>query len=312
MIAAANLPPRRDRQLTPHHAGRREISTGRGTLVVLDTGDPAGGDTRSGGPVAPLTIIMLPGYTGAKEDFAPLLDPLSENGFRVIAVDLPGQHESPGSDRESSYSVEESGAVIHALISSLGGEVVLLGHSFGGLLARAAVLAGARIRGLVLLSSGPAALPPGIRAKLIAAGEPMMRAHGPAATWELQQRMIAANSGEEELVLDDLQEYFRRRFTSSTTAGLLGMGAALLAEPDRVAELATELDRRGTPVLVVSGEADDAWGLDLQAGMAQRLGTSLILIPGAAHSAAVENPDALLRVLLHHLRLWFPAPSSRP
>jgi pimeloyl-ACP methyl ester carboxylesterase len=219
-------------------------------------------------------------------------------------VDLPGQFESPGPADEDSYGIDELGAVVHALRQTVPGRVVLLGHSFGGLVVRAAVLGGAEVDGLVLFSSGPAALPPGPRSMLISVAAPVLRAMGTAHTWALQQQMLGANSGGRADAPTDLTAYFRRRFVSSSSAGLLGMGTALLTEPDRVDELAAVLQRRDTPVLVVSGEADDAWGLDLQADMARRLGTALVPIPGAGHSAAVEAPDALLRVLLQHLRRW--------
>ncbi|WP_353647616.1 alpha/beta fold hydrolase [Nakamurella sp. A5-74] len=292
------------RQLTVHHATRRELVAAGSTLVVLDTGVPHGAGRPADDIGEHTTVIMVPGYTGAKEDFAPLLDPLADNGFRAVAVDLPGQFESAGPADEVGYGIDELGAVVHALVQLLPGPVVLLGHSFGGLVVRAAVLAGAQVQGLVLFSSGPAALPPGPRSTLITAAAPVLRARGTAFTWELQQQMLAANGGARDEAPTDLASYFRQRFVSSSPAGLLGMGSALLGERDRTDELAAVLERHNTPVLVVSGEADDAWGLDLQADMARRLGTALVPIPGAAHSAAVEAPDALLHVLLRQLKRW--------
>ena len=50
---------------------------------------------------------MVAGYTGSKEDFAPLLAPLSASGYRVVAIDQRGQYESPGPDDPSRYSVAE-------------------------------------------------------------------------------------------------------------------------------------------------------------------------------------------------------------
>jgi pimeloyl-ACP methyl ester carboxylesterase len=38
--------------------------------------------------------------------------------------------------------------------------------------------------------------------------------------------------------------------------------------------------------------------------MAHRLGTDLVLIRGAAHSPAVENPEGLLAVLVPLLQGW--------
>nr|WP_067021109.1 alpha/beta hydrolase [Streptomyces dysideae] len=44
---------------------------------------------------------------GSKEDFLPLLQPLSEAGFRAVAVDGRGQHESPGPADEEAYAQHE-------------------------------------------------------------------------------------------------------------------------------------------------------------------------------------------------------------
>ena len=46
----------------------------------------------------------MPGYTGSKEDFAPLLAPLAAAGFAATAIDLPGQYESPGPADPAGYT----------------------------------------------------------------------------------------------------------------------------------------------------------------------------------------------------------------
>ena len=104
-----------------------------------------------------------------------------------------------------------------------------------------------------------------------------------------------------------MAEFLRRRFVSSRAASLLGMGAALRTEPDRVDELAAALHGSNTPVAVIAGADDDAWPLPDQREMAARLGTELVIIPDAAHSPAVENPAALLAVLLPLLHGWLSA-----
>ncbi len=59
---------------------------------------------------------------------------------------------------------------------------------------------------------------------------------------------------------------------------------------------------------MLAGEHDDAWPLDEQRDMARRLGTELVLLPGAAHSPAVENPDGLVSVLVDLVRRWTARP----
>ena len=66
-------------------------------LVLLDV---------PGGPLAALRaepsgerltpVLMLPGYTGSKEDFRLLVRPLVDAGHPVVLLDQRGQHQSPG------------------------------------------------------------------------------------------------------------------------------------------------------------------------------------------------------------------------
>jgi pimeloyl-ACP methyl ester carboxylesterase len=164
------------------------------------------------------------------------------------------------------------------------------------------VLAGARVAGLVLMCSGPSALPDGVRRTLLDFAEPVLRTRGVHALQELREA-TEASAG---LVprSPELAELLRRRFVTSTPSGLLGMAAGLRTEPDRVAELAAALRTTGTPCLVACGEADDAWPPDVQRDMASRLGAPFATIPGAGHSPNVENPAALLDLLLATCRGW--------
>src|SRR6195952_215998 len=88
------------RQLADHDATHRTFSGGAGPPAALDTG----GDGVRG------TVLMVAGYTGSKEDFAPLLAPLADAGLRVVAIDQRGQFESPGPDDPGHYTVAELAA----------------------------------------------------------------------------------------------------------------------------------------------------------------------------------------------------------
>jgi pimeloyl-ACP methyl ester carboxylesterase len=283
-------------QLTPTSAARVTLPGPTGPLAAL-VADPG---ARQG------TILLVPGYTGSKEDFAPILDPLAGSGYRVVAIDLPGQFESPGPDDEDSYAPLALGEVCAALVADLSVEqpLVLLGHSFGGLVARGAVLAGAPVAGLVLLCSGPKALPAGQRRESLVAGEPVLRESNLQTVYE---GTVAVGRAARKQVPADVAALLRRRFLASNPAGLLGMGTALQQEPDRVVELRAALAAVAAPVAVIAGVDDDAWSPAEQADMAQRLGTELIVIDQAAHSPAVENPAALVQVLLGLLVSWLPA-----
>ncbi|HEY3894374.1 MAG TPA: alpha/beta fold hydrolase [Pseudonocardiaceae bacterium] len=282
-------------QITPHGASRIwvEISGARWAALRAEPVTPRGA-----------VAVLVPGFTGSKEDFAPLIDPLCDAGLSVLALDLPGQYESPGPDREQDVYPDPLGRALATLMVELataGDRVLLMGHSYGGLVARAAMLAGAPVAGLTLLDSGPGALAPGWRTTMMEALEPVLRSGGTGAV----QEVLEARDGVAEPA--ELAALLRTRFLRSSATGLLGMGTALRTEPDRVSELATILSAGAIPCLVVFGESDDAWPLEALHEMAARLGAGLAVIPHAAHSPNTENPAALVKVLLPRWQQWLAA-----
>jgi pimeloyl-ACP methyl ester carboxylesterase len=284
-------PAARPSQLSQHGAARVELRGRHGPIAALRTSQP-------GEAVA----LLVPGYTGSKEDFAPLLDGFAAEGFETVAIDLPGQYESPGPDAESAYLPAALGGVVTDVIEQLasdGRPVLLLGHSYGGLVARGAVLAGAPVAGLTLLDSGPRHLSNGMRLQALQLGEPLLRENGIAAAYALREEVSSRFPGWAELP-GELKNFFRTRFVSSSAIGLVGMAQGLRTEPD----LVDELRKLKLPCAVVAGEHDDAWSVPDQEAMAKRLNATFSLIGGAAHSPNTENPAGLLEALLPIWHSW--------
>ncbi|WP_431983706.1 alpha/beta fold hydrolase [Streptomyces qinglanensis] len=273
------------------------MATARGEFAVHDTADAG----RSGP-----AVLLLPGFTGSKEDFIGLLEPLARTGFRAVAVDGRGQYETGGPPETAAYPQSELARDVHAVAAVLGrgepGAVHLLGHSLGGLVARAAVLRDAApFASLTLLSSGPAAVAAGqqerVRMLLGALGTMSM-----AAIWEVMQELdqSVGSAGEAPYSRREaaeasaaLEEFLRRRWLAHVPAQLAATGEQLLTEPDRVGELAA----LGLPFHVVSGAVDDAWPVPLLDGMAERLGARRSVIAGTGHSPNAERPAETARVL---------------
>jgi pimeloyl-ACP methyl ester carboxylesterase len=280
-------------QVSAHGAGAVQVPSEHGPLAGLAITPPD----------AVATVLLLPGFTGSKEDFAPLLDPLADAGYAVLALDLPGQYESDGPDDEAEYLPARLGAVVAGVLPSLGPlPVIVVGHSYGGLVARAMSLSGAGITGVVLLCSGPGALPDGPRRIMLDTSEPVLRNQGVAALQRLREALDSTvRSGTRS---PELEALLRERFLRTRSAAFLGMGTALRTEPDLVAELADVLRRDGVHGLVACGQYDDAWPPATQREMALRLGVPFVTVPGAAHSPAVENPDGLLAALLPAVDGW--------
>jgi pimeloyl-ACP methyl ester carboxylesterase len=278
------------RQLAAHEAARMTFHGGAGELAALDTGPAANG-----------TVLLVPGFTGSKEDFAPLLTPLADAGLRAVALDQRGQYESPGPDDPAQYTVEVLAADVLAVLRRLraetDGPVHLLGHSFGGLVARAAVLTDpAAVDSLTLLGSGPGRIS-GPRAELLVHLAPLLATGGVQLVSDTLEQ-LAMTDPRRQAVPEPTREFLTARFLRNTAAGLQGMADAMLAEPDRVAELAA----CAVPVLVAHGAADDAWTPATQADMAHRLGARHEVIDRSVHSPAIENPARTCAVLVDFWR----------
>lgn len=277
-----SVPP--DLQLPPE-VRRGAVPAPSGDLAALLAEPPEGVPRRT-------PALLVPGYTGSKEDFLPVLAPLARAGHPAVAVDLRGQHESSGPDDRAAYTIDALAKDVAAVLGGLGPSGHLVGHSFGGLVTRHAVLAGARPRTLTLLGSGPAALG-GRRAEITEMMRPLLAESGTETIADLS----AALDREDPRVAGlpaEVHHFLRLRWLNSSPTGLLVMGEELLAATDRVAELAAV----GLPMLVLHGETDDAWPPPVQQEMAQRLAAQYRVVTGAAHSPACEAPGPCAAALV--------------
>lgn len=283
------------------------IRTTRGSFATLRV-DPAGGI----GERQP--ALLIPGYTGSKEDFLAVLEPLASAGRSVTAIDLRGQYETGPAPGRAGYALDQLAAdvlAVAAMIADDTGRVHVVGHSFGGLIVRQAALAAPKtLRSLTLLCSGPGAIG-GARANAL---RDLLDLLGPAGDdvqqlapliaqlWQTQLLPQAQADGTPTHIIDFLE----RRTLRSCPLGYTVMAGQLLDCPDRSAELA---DHGATfPILVSYGENDDAWPPDVQDLMAKRLGAERICIPQAAHSPAVEAPETTAAMLTS---FWNQAESTR-
>ncbi|MGC5346134.1 alpha/beta fold hydrolase [Streptomyces sp. DT171] len=293
----------------PPCARAHRLRTPRGDFAVLDA-------TPDTPPRA--TALLLPGYLGSKEDFIAMLEPLTAAGYRAVAVDGRGQYETEGTGRQEAYSQGELARDVLAQAIALGATdgdadgdadddaavsgtkdsgaatgpvrppVHLLGHSLGGLIARAAVLLDASpFRSLTLMSSGPARVVP-VQQERVRMLSDALTTMTMAEVWQVMQALDPPQDASPD------GDALRRRWLRHDRAQLIATGRQLATEPDRVAELAAV----GLPVHVVSGVHDDTWPVPSLDAMAERLGARRTTIEGAQHSPNTDRPERTVEALV--------------
>lgn len=264
----------------PSGARAYRLGTARGEFAVIEAGSAVRG-----------TALLLPGFTGSKEDFISLHEPLAAAGYRTVAVDGRGQYETPGpADDQTPYTLGELARDVLAQaeqVDAAQDRVHLVGHSFGGLVARNAVLLEPdRFRSLTLMSSGPSEISPTQqqRVKLLRDALAVMNME---QVWDAIQALEAPEDAEDDLDagLDD-REDLKRRWLSNSPAQLIAAGRQLCEEADRVDELAAA----PLPMHVLSGEYDDTWPVSLLDHMAVRLRAHRTVVHGAEHSPNSDRP----------------------
>jgi pimeloyl-ACP methyl ester carboxylesterase len=275
-------------------------------LASLPTGDGFLSVATAGGP-SPNRLLLVHGFTGAKEDFTEWLEPLAAIGWEGAAVDLRGHGASLKPEGLGHYGFEVMAGDVLAVADGLGWDrFTLLGHSMGGMVAQLVALSpnGSRLTGLVLMDTGHgpverierqvaemacAIVAAGGMPALVEAAIALRRdGHAPLAT-AAQERVLAERPGHEEFNL--------RKLLATAPDAYRSMAMAAFDQPDRL-EALRHLD---LPVLVVVGEQDVPFVEPSRRMAAAIPGAVGEVIPDAGHSPQFENPDAWWAVLARFL-----------
>lgn len=244
-------------------------------------------------------LMLVHGWTGAKEDFIDWLDPLAALGFHVVAPDNRGHGDSAKPAAESAYSLDHMASDVLGLADALNWDsFVLLGHSMGGMVAqKVALRAPHRLAGLVLMDThhgavevAPGIVEAGIEAArnsgtgVIADMMAMASEPGPLDT-EAYRRVCAERPGHFEYGIENTRK--------SSSA----MFAAMLAEMSSTSSRLDDLAGLDIPTLVLVGEQDTPF-LDAAHLMADAIpGARLEVLADGGHSPQFESPEVWWKAL---------------
>lgn len=233
-------------------------------------------------------IVLLHGFGQTCRCWGPLAPALA-SGHEVIRLDAPGHGGSTGAVAD----LPTTGR----LIAEAGGPAVYVGYSMGARMAlHVATEAPGVVQALVLLGGTPGIEDDAERAERRAADRQLaatIRTDGVDAFVErwLAMPMFAGLPPEGRF------EHERRRNTAD------GLAASLeLAGTGSQAPLWDALGRIDVPVLAVAGEDDRRY-----AALAERTAAAIgdnaraALVPGAGHSAHLEQPQRFIDLLLDWL-----------
>lgn len=270
----------------------RRIDSGTVDLAILEAGDPGA-----------RPILLVHGFTGAKEEFAELLPVLAGHGWHAVAPDLRGHGESADPAGPDAYKPALFAADLAGLADALGWpRFALVGHSMGGAVAQRVALDHAdRIDALVLMSTfhGPLAIEPA----LVQLGVAIVRQGGMAALAEAlavrregdptaaaaRERMEAARPG--------YAAWSRAKLLACSADMWLSMVHQFGAWPDTLEEVA----KLPVPTLVVVGAEDEQMRAQSEALGGAIPGAEMVVMEGVRHSPHMEVPERTEAVLMRFL-----------
>ena len=245
--------------------------------------------SRSAAPAASAskpTVVIVHGAFADASGWAGVITRLQRRGYTVIAPANPLR------------GVSSDAAYLKSFLATINGPIVLVGHSYGGMVITNAATGNPNVKALVYV----AAYAPD-EGDTIASLEQLAPGGGigPAT---LTFRPFPAPDGSQGLEGYINTDAFRGIFA----ADLPSETAAAMAASQRPAALSTLGEPSGPPAwksipswYLVAGR-DNAIGSAVERIMAQRIGAHTIEVRGASHAVMISHPDATTHLILRAAR----------
>jgi len=280
---------------------KRESAGRDGVGQCVDVGD--GLHLHVDSSVGATPVLMLHGFTGSSETWAPLRDALGD-GFATLAVDLPGHGTSGAPDDPGRYALGRLAADLTRVLDAFGVErATVLGYSLGARAAlRFALDHPRRVAALVLEGVSPGIVDPAERSARRASDAVLADAierEGVAAfvdLWE-QWPLFATQAALPQATREGLRAQRLANRPRGLANSLRGAGAG--AEAPVVKQLPTV----SAPTLLIAGALDAkyvALGRLMESSMPQ---ARLSVVEGAGHAVHLEQPAAFASLVAEFLDL---------
>jgi len=257
---------------------RRSISlAGTLTLLALSLATPLAGFAAPASAAKP-TVVLVHGAFADSSSWNGVIDRLHADGYRVIAA--------PNELR----SVRSDAAEVGSLLRSIPGPVVLVGHSYGGLVISAAADGASNVKALVFVAAFAPAV--GETAAQLSGKFP-----GSSLGATLAPPVVLADGGK-DLYIE--QDKFHAQFAADVPAAqarLMAAGQRPITEA-ALNEASPASAWKTLPSWFVYGDADLNIPAAAQAFMAERAQSrETVVVKGGSHVVMVSHPDTVAALI---------------
>ncbi|AEY85338.1 alpha/beta hydrolase [Streptomyces hygroscopicus subsp. jinggangensis 5008] len=224
------------------------------------------------------TIVLVHGAFAESGGWGPVADRLQAEGYGVIAAANPLR------------SVASDAAQVRALVDSIEGKVVLVGHSYGGMVISKAAAGAGNVTSLVYVAGFA---PEEGESGVTLAGQ------FPGSTLADTLRPVSLPDGNEDMYV--AQELYRNQFAADvpekTTRVMAAtqrpITAAALSEPAQGPQAWKTL-----PTFFLIAEADKNIPAQAHHFMAGRAGGDVVSVEGASHAVFASHPEEVADLIL--------------